>query len=51
MDAHDTVVMLRAYRREMAAEVRAWRHFVAGVLAGIAALSLVFVLVALWSPR
>lgn len=51
MDAHDTVVALRAHRRELARDRRAWRHFAAGVLAGIAALSIVFVLAAIWSPR
>lgn len=48
MDAHDTVVAMRAHRRDLARDRRAWRHFVAGVLAGIAALMAVFVVSALW---
>lgn len=51
MDAHDTVVALRAHKRELARGELAWRHFAAGVLCGIAALTLVFVLTALWSAR
>lgn len=51
MDAHDTVVALRAHRREMARERSAWHHFVAGVLCGIAALVLVFLVFALWGSR
>lgn len=50
MDAHDTVVALRAHKRDLARGERAWRHFAAGVLCGVAALVLVFVFSA-WGTR
>ena len=51
MDGYDFVAAWRAHRRELARGERAWRHFAAGVLCGIAALTLAFVLTALWSAR
>ncbi len=51
MDAHDTVVALRAHKRDLARGERAWRHFAAGVLCGIAALALAFVITAAWGTR
>lgn len=51
MDAHDTVVAMRAHRRDLARDRRAWCHFVAGVFAGIAGLSVAFLLTAMWSSR